>query len=334
MSAAPRLSVVVCTRERPHDLERCLRALAGQTMRDLEVIVVDNAPRTNDTRRIADDWGARYAYEPRPGLDYARNAGVAAALAPAIAFTDDDAVPAADWAAVVVATLSEPGIAGMGGAMLPLELETSAQQLFERYLERMTRSRPRDERRVFARPFPPSSAGHVGAGANMAFRRSALDAVGPFDEAFDAGTATQSGGDTEMFARMLDAGLRLVYEPRAVVRHRHRRTVGELRRQLFGYGVGVYAFWTHRVTRHRDRDAFRFALQTLRFHAGRLPDAVRGGRGELPTALVLAELAGSVWGPVAYATARRRARRMHERTPTPVMPPGARGGGRGEDHAR
>ena len=332
MNAAPRLSVVVCTRERPDDLDRCLRALTAQTLRDVEVIVVDNAPRTADTRRVVDRWEVRCVLEPRPGLDYARNAGVLAARGPIVAFTDDDAVPAADWAAVVEATLSEPGVAGMAGAMLPLELETPAQHLFERYLQRMTRSRPRDQRRVFIRPFPAASAGHIGAGANMAFRREALDAVGPFDEAFDAGTATESGGDTEMFARLIDAGLRLVYEPRAVVHHRHRRTVGELRRQLFGYGVGVYAFWTHRATRYRDRDALRFALQTLRFHAGRLPDAMRGGRGELPTALVLAELAGSVWGPVAYATARRRARRL-EATPTRAMPLGGHGGETTEDRA-
>jgi GT2 family glycosyltransferase len=312
MSAVPRLSVVVCTRDRARDLERCLAALATQTLPDLDVVVVDNAPRTDDTRRLAGEWSVRYVLEPRPGLDRARNAGVVAARAKAIAFTDDDAVPANDWAAVVIDTLSEPGVAGMAGAMLPLELETPAQQLFERYLERMTRTRPRTERREFMRPFPASGAGHVGAGANMAFRRDALAAVGAFDEAFDAGTATHSGGDTEMFARMIDAGFRLVYEPRAVVRHRHRRTLAELRRQLFGYGVGVYAFWTHRATRYRDRDAIRFALETLRFHAGRLPAALLGSRDELPTALVLAELAGSMWGPVAYATARRRERAVED----------------------
>lgn len=309
MNAAPRLSVIICTRERPQDLECCLRALAEQTVGELEVIVVDNAPRTGDTRRVADAAGVRYVLEPRPGLDCARNAGLAASRAAFIAFTDDDAVPARDWAAVVLATLAEPGVAGMAGVMLPLELETNAQRLFERYLERMTRTRPRHERREFVRPFPASSAGHVGAGANMAFRREALDAVGLFDEAFDAGTATHSGGDTEMFARLIDAGMRLVYEPRAVVHHRHRRTLAELRRQLFGYGVGVYAFWTHRLTRHHDHDAFRFALDTLRFHARRLPGALRGEPGELPARLVLAELAGSLWGPVAYATARRRVAR-------------------------
>jgi len=335
MIAAPRLSVVVCTRERPNDLERCLRALTEQTVRELDVIVVDNAPRTGDTRRVVDEAGVRYVLEPRPGLDRARNAGLAAARAASIAFTDDDAVPAIDWAAVVLATLAEPGVAGMAGAILPLELETSAQRLFEQYLERMTRTRPRDERRVFRRPFPPSSAGHVGAGANMAFRREALDIVGPFDEAFDAGTATHSGGDTEMFARMIDAGLCLVYEPRAVVRHRHRRTVDALRRQLFGYGVGVYAFWTHRVTRYRDRDAFRFALDTLRFHARRLPSALRGERGELPPRLVLAELAGSLWGPVAYAAARRRAARADAVARSrPAVTPLARRDAEPEDRVR
>lgn len=308
MTTAPRLSVVVCTRERPRDLERCLHALATQSVGDLEVIVVDNAPRTADTRRVVDAANVRYVLEPRPGLDCARNAGVRSARAPLIAFTDDDAVPAPDWAMNVLATISEPGVAGMAGAMLPAELETPAQHLFERYIERMTRARPRTDRREFTRPFPAASAGQIGAGANMAFRRDVLDLVGPFDEAFDAGTATHSGGDTEMFARVIDAGLRLVYEPRAIIHHRHRRTFAELRRQLFGYGVGVYAFWTHRATRYRDRDAVRFALQTLWFHSARLRDALLGRPGELPSVFVLAELAGSLWGPVAYATARRRAR--------------------------
>jgi GT2 family glycosyltransferase len=313
MSTARRLSVIVCTRERPEDLERCLGALTAQTVSGLEIIVVDNAPHTDRTRRVADAAGMRYVLEPRAGLDRARNAGIAAARAPCVAFTDDDAVPAPDWAEVVLATLGEPGVAGMAGAMVALELETSAQRLFERYLDRMTQKRPRDERRTFALPFPPSSAGHVGAGANMAFHRTALETVGPFDEAFDAGMATRSGGDTEMFSRMIAAGMRLVYEPRAVVRHRHRRTLDELRQQLFGYGVGVYAFWTHRAMRYGDRDALRFAVDTLRFHVRRLRGAMRGEGGELPPRLVLAELAGSLWGPVAYAAARRHVARDAER---------------------
>lgn len=306
--AAPAMSVIVCTRERPDDLARCLEALAAQTIHDLEVIVVDNAPRTGRTRDVAERAGVRYVLEPRPGLDCARNAGLRAATAGIIAYTDDDAVALPDWAERLLRALEDPTLAGVAGPMLPLELETEAQQLFERYLGGEAGRRDREVPRVYPPQFPAAAAGKVGAGANMAFRRSALEAVGPFDEAFDAGTLTRSGGDTEMFGRLLAAGFGLAYEPRARVLHRHRRSRAELRSQLFGYGVGVYAYWTHRVVHYRDPLAARFALGTLRTHGWRrLRRALLRRRDEVPPDLVLAELLGCFYGPVAYFRARRRA---------------------------
>ena len=305
-----RLAVIVCTRERPEDLARCLEALRLQSEQPLDVLVVDNNPRTDRTRMTAHAAGVRYVVEPRPGLDCARNAGIAATSAPLVAFTDDDAVPEPGWAEAHVRALGEPGIGGVAGPMLAMEVDTPAQRLFEQYLDLMARKRPRDQRRVYAPPFPAAASGQVGAGANMAFRRSALAAVGPFDPAFDAGTPTESGGDTEMFGQLLDAGFTLVHEPAARVRHRHRRTRAELRRQLFGYGVGVYAYWTHRWLRRRDRDVPGFAAQTLGWHIGhRLWRAVLRRDGELPPDLVLAEIIGSLYGPIAYFRARRRANR-------------------------
>lgn len=310
----PRLSVIICTRERPDDLERCLAALARQTVGPLDIVVVDNAPRTSRTREVAERSGARYVLEPRPGLNRARNAGLRSAISAGsdwIAYTDDDAVPDPDWAAVLLEALAEPPagkVGGVAGIMLPLELETEAQHLFERYLGGEAGRRHAHQRRVFEPPFPPAGAGQVGAGANMAFRRAALDSVGPFDEAFDGGTRTRSGGDTEMFARLIAAGWTLVYEPRARVLHRHRRSREELRSQLFGYGVGVYAFWMHRILHDRDRDAPRYALGTLITHGvRRLGRSLLRRPDEVPPDLVLAELLGCFYGPVAYLRERRRA---------------------------
>ena len=86
------VTVVVCTRERPDDLARCLGALQRCVMDGDEILVVDNAPATSRTAGVVSTFPARRIVEPRAGLDRARNAGIAAAGTALIAFLDSD-----DW---------------------------------------------------------------------------------------------------------------------------------------------------------------------------------------------------------------------------------------------
>src|SRR5215469_15625721 len=46
----PGVSIVVCTRDRPNELETCLTAMQRLTYEPLEILVVDNAPSTDATR--------------------------------------------------------------------------------------------------------------------------------------------------------------------------------------------------------------------------------------------------------------------------------------------
>ena len=143
----------------------------------------------------------------------------------------------------------------------------------------------------------------------MALRTDVLERVGPFDEALDAGTLTRSGGDHDLFSRILSAGYRIVYEPCALSRHRHRRDWAELRATLYGYGVGVYAAWTRAVLVEREWSVPALAWGWLRHD--QLPALIRSLRrapGSAPPSLVLAELCGCLMGPLAYLRARRRLR--------------------------
>ena len=74
----PLVTVVVCTRDRPEDISRCLAAINQLDYPNLEVIVVDNAPQTEATKDVLINQYPqfRYVYEPRPGLDWARNRGI------------------------------------------------------------------------------------------------------------------------------------------------------------------------------------------------------------------------------------------------------------------
>jgi hypothetical protein len=55
-----------------------------------------------------------------------------------------------------------------------------------------------------------------------------------------------------MFFRVLKEGHALVYEPRALVRHRHRRTMAELRRQMTDHGTGFSAYVVRSMTAYPD----------------------------------------------------------------------------------
>ena len=75
------VTVAVCTKDRPANVARCLAALHATTRPPFEILVVDNAPSNDETHSVvATHPGVRYLREPRPGLDFARNRAVEAAL--------------------------------------------------------------------------------------------------------------------------------------------------------------------------------------------------------------------------------------------------------------
>lgn len=235
------VSVVICTRDRPVPLAACLAALARQTVRPREVIVVDNASVSDDTRLAALAANVSYVREDRPGLDYARNAGALAASGDIVAYTDDDVVLHPRWIERIAATFAadDASLAAVTGLVLPAELDTEAQRQFEFHWGfgqgyQSLEFGPEFFERDLTTGCP---TWQIGAGASMSFRRAALLEVGLFDERLDVG---QSGcsGDSEAWHRILAAGYRCRYEPGIVAFHYHRREMADLRKQIFAYMRG------------------------------------------------------------------------------------------------
>jgi glycosyltransferase involved in cell wall biosynthesis len=301
----PSATVAVCTRDRPEDLRACLDALLRLPDDGQEILVIDNCPSSNAAERlVAAKPRVRYVREDRPGLDVARNRALREARGEVVAFTDDDATPDPGWLRALLAGFGDRQVLCVTGLTLPAELETEAQEWFERlggFGRGFTHT-------VFeARTHNPLLAGRIGAGVNMALRRAVLDEIGPFDEALDVGTPTRSGGDHDLFTRILAAGYRIVYEPEAVNWHRHRRTWEELRSTLHGYGVGVYAAWTRSLLVEGELPALAAAWGWFRHgQLRRLARSLLRRPGSVPLDLVLAELRGCAAGPLAYLRSRRR----------------------------
>jgi GT2 family glycosyltransferase len=240
-AAAPRepASVVICTRDRPEALARCLASLREQTLAPREVIVVDNASRDARTSEIAAAAGAVVVREERPGLDFARNAGARRATMPIVAYTDDDVQLDGAWLERMVAAFDRDDIAAVTGLVLPGELATEAQHHFETHWSfgRGYLRRDHDAQQFQARRDEVFPAWEIGAGASMAFRREVFERIGGFDERLDVGRAGCSG-DSEYWYRLLAHGLTCRYEPRAVAFHFHRRSADALARQIHDYMRG------------------------------------------------------------------------------------------------
>ena len=232
-------SVVICTRDRPDQLQRCLASVSQQTYPAREIVVVDNAPRDERTKAVTEEAHAIYVREDRAGLGYARNAGARRATSDIVAYTDDDVIVHQRWLERLVAAFDRPEIGSVMGLVLPAELATDAQRHFERYLSfgRGYVRRDFDAASFAAHTDGVFPAWTVGAGASMAFRRDVLDRVGFFDERLGAGQAGCSE-DSEFWYRLLAKGYSCRYEPRSVAFHFHRRTMEALSSQIFYYMRG------------------------------------------------------------------------------------------------
>lgn len=274
-----KVSVVICTRDRPDELARCLASLPGQSRRPDEIIVVDNASRDGRTRDVAEAAKVTYVREDRPGLDIARNTGARAATGELIAYTDDDVSLHEDWLLRLVAAFDRPTIGAVTGLVLPAELATEAQLHFETYWSfgqgyRRIDFTADDFARERDRVFP---AWKVGAGASMAFRRLTFERVGWFDERLDVGQAGCSG-DSEYWYRILAGGLDCRYEPAAVAFHFHRRDMAGLSHQIHHYMRGHAAALMVQRERTGINANLRQALWvTPAWYARRLARRVRRG---------------------------------------------------------
>jgi len=238
----PPISVIVCTRDRPRSLERCLATLAQLEYPTYEVVVVDNCSRDPAVADVVTRSGFRYVREDQPGLDWARNRGFKTAQHDIIAYIDDDALAGPGWLRGMAHAFEEPEIMAVTGMVVPAEIETSAQNDFERYGGMSKGFKGfticRRELEVGALFW----ASNWGVGANMAFRRQALESLGGFDIALDVGTPTNGAGDIEFFYRVVASGYKLRYEPAAMVRHVHRRDGASLRRQIYNNGRSFAAY--------------------------------------------------------------------------------------------
>jgi glycosyltransferase involved in cell wall biosynthesis/GT2 family glycosyltransferase len=213
----PSISVLICayTLDRLDVLSQAIESVRAQTAPAQEIVLtIDHSPELLAESRQR--WPDLRLVENREeqGLSGARNSGVAECSGEVVAFLDDDAVAAPNWLARLAEAYRDPAVLGAGGAVHPAWVE----------------GKPRW--------FPPEFDWVVGCthsgmpqeratvrnlvGANMSFRREALDGVGGFrHELGRVGTIPAGCEETDLCIRI---GKRwpegqIVYDPEAAVDH-------------------------------------------------------------------------------------------------------------------
>jgi glycosyltransferase involved in cell wall biosynthesis len=236
--AEPLLTVVVCTHDRPDDLERCLTGLAALEG-GVDLIVVDSASSAPLQSLVNGFSGSfsrlMYHYEPVAGLARARNRGLELAQTDLVAFIDDDAVPDPDWAQRVAGPFADASVACVGGACRAAFDSARPSWLSDRLLQfaGVTRFGVEGRRARSSSEYP--------FGANMCFRRGPLLEAGGFPENLGRmGTNLLSGEEHQVVDALRRLGWSIWLEPSAIVGHRvtsARCRAGYYWRRLWWQGV-------------------------------------------------------------------------------------------------
>lgn len=210
-------------------VEQVKRLDCEVTHRSFEVIVVDNRS-TDDTEESLGPVLAssrrvrRVSAHDRPGVAYARNVGVRAARGKYLLFCDSDDVVQPGWIDAMADGLDEWDM--VGGRIVTTGINPEAVR--KRY----------GLARADLDELPVASGNlRYAVGANMGFRRAAIDVVGGFDEWFDGGHE-----EVEMAWRVQHAGMTLGYVRNAVVEYRLRPTLRSAMRQRRGYARSASQF--------------------------------------------------------------------------------------------
>ena len=209
-------TVVVCTRNRPTELERCLSSLDALVPAPREVIVVNSAGDAS-TEAIALRHAARYIDSREPGLSHARNLGAATATSTLVAYLDDDAIADPGWISALAAPFTDPKVMVATGLINALEDSGEVGAAYRKVAFGEARAQTVD--RNTARWFWLTATGHVGTGGNMMFRRQAFQLWRGFDPRLGRGAPIAGSEEHFAFLQLIELGYRCVHVPEAVVRH-------------------------------------------------------------------------------------------------------------------
>lgn len=235
MSEVPKISIVIPVLNEEDKIVSCLNAVFDQTVRPLEVIVVDGHSK-DITVENAKKFPVKVFYEDHHTRAGACQIGVENAIGEFIAFTDADCMPQKDWLENLIREFNA-SIVGVGGGIKNL-----GSGLWEKSINLAMETFLGSANSVQGRFFNDKRFVKSISGCNSIYRKKDIMEVGGFD------VNLSTAEDTELNNKLLRIG-KLLYTPGAVILHNHNRGLIKFAKRMYqyGYGRGKSRLWDLQV---------------------------------------------------------------------------------------
>lgn len=223
MSKKPDITVAIPTYQREEVLINTIHELLKQSHHNLELLIVDQSKNhSGDTEKALSaitDPRFRYVRATPPSLPGARNLSLKLARAPLVLFLDDDIVPTKDLIKYhLQAFVEHPEISVVAGRVMQHGFPVKPNVLrFDEYAT--SHGVFTATKAAFTNTFP---------GGNHAMRVADAWKVGGFETRYYYNAFRE---ESDMAMRMVRAGMKIYYEPRAEILHLAAPTGGTRTRQ-------------------------------------------------------------------------------------------------------
>lgn len=219
-----KISVIIPVKNEGEKIQRCLETVSAQTIRPVEIIVVDGYS-TDDTVQKASEFPITLCYEDYRTRAGANQVGIESASGDYIAFTDADCIPDACWLENLVKEFSDD-IVGVGGGIV-----SSGDHFWEKTINHAFGTYLGSANSIQGRFFNEKKIVNSISGCNCIYRRDDLKRINGFD------VKLATAEDTELNSRLSKIG-KLLYTPDAIVYHNHKRGIKAFAKRMFQYGHG------------------------------------------------------------------------------------------------